>query len=88
MQLTDQQIQNAALAGLDLLSDGDLKVPLRLVRDGHLSVLQMLFSALGRGEIQVVNVPPEPEVNDETSRNETGRTEPDAKGTKDEDGPS
>lgn len=81
MKLTDEQIQKAAIAGLELLSDGDLKVPLRLVRDGHLGILQALFSALGRGEVQVVNVPPEQEMNDEIGRDEIG-----IEGTQSEDG--
>jgi hypothetical protein len=57
MNASPQQIQAAAAAGVELLSDKDLKVPLGVAMGGHLSVLQGLLAALMKGELILVNPP-------------------------------
>ena len=60
MNATPQQIQAAASAGVALLSDKDLKVPLGITIGGQLSVLHSILSAVASGELIVTN-PPTPE---------------------------
>lgn len=60
MNATPQQIQAAASAGVALLSDKDLKVPLGITIGGQLSVLHSILSAVASGELIVTN-PPTPD---------------------------
>lgn len=53
VQIGPQQIQAAAAAGSELLSDKDLKVPLGVA--GALSMLQNILAAVARGELVIVS---------------------------------
>lgn len=52
VQIGPPQIQAAAAAGAELLSDKDLKVPLGVA--SQLSVLQNILAAVARGELAIV----------------------------------
>lgn len=54
VQISPQQIQAAAVAGAELLSDKELKVPLGAA--GALSMLQNLLAAVARGELTFVGM--------------------------------
>jgi hypothetical protein len=58
MNATPQQIAAAAAAGVELLSDRDLKVPLGVAMGGALGVLSNMLNALATGELVLVNAPP------------------------------
>ncbi len=55
MNATPQQVQAAAAAGVDLLSDKELKVPLGIAIGGQLSVLHSILSAVKSGELILTN---------------------------------
>ena len=57
MNATPQQIQTAAAAGVELLSDKDLKVPLGISIGGQLSLLHSILSAVKAGELILTNPP-------------------------------
>ena len=52
------QIQMAAAAGVKLLQQDDLLVPLAVAKSGALSVLEGMLDALAKGEVVLAN--PEP----------------------------
>jgi len=58
MNITTQQVAAAAAAGLELLADKDLKVPVRIAMSGQLGMLQSMLTALAGGEIVLANAPP------------------------------
>jgi hypothetical protein len=87
MNATPQQIQAAATAGVELLSNKDLQVPLGIAIGGQLSVLLSLLSALASGELALVN-PPTPD--QQAAGKEDGDQKPNLKevaGGKSEDPP-
>ena len=57
MNASPQQIAAAAAAGVELLSDKDLKVPLGIAIGGQLSVLHSMLNAVASGELVLVNPP-------------------------------
>lgn len=52
-QVTPVQIQMAASAGVELLSNKDLQVPMSIAKSGALAVLDGLLGAIARGELVV-----------------------------------
>lgn len=57
MNATPQQIRAAAAAGVELLSNKDLPVPLGIAIGGQLSVLHSMLNAVANGELVLVNPP-------------------------------
>lgn len=53
MNVSPQQIQMAASAGVQLLQVDDLAVPLVIAKNGALQVLEGLLGAIARGELVV-----------------------------------
>ena len=53
MNVTPQQVQMAASAGVQLLQVDDLAVPLVISKSGALGVLENLLGAIARGELIV-----------------------------------
>ena len=62
-QVTPVQIQMAASAGVELLSNKDLPVPMSLAKSGALAVLDGMLGAIARGELVVM---PNPEMQQNT----------------------
>lgn len=56
-QVSAVQIQMAAAAGVELLSNNDLPVPMSIAKSGSLSILEAVLQAISRGEL-VVAAPP------------------------------
>jgi len=65
MNASPQQIQIAAAAGVELLSNKDLLVPMSLALSGHLGVLQALLGSIANGDLLVIQVPPQDKVVEE-----------------------
>jgi len=57
MQATPQQIRESAAAGVELLSNKDLPVPLGITLGGQLGILQAMLTAIAKGDLIVVNSP-------------------------------
>ena len=57
-EVTPVQVQMAAAAGVKLLQQDDLMVPLSVSKSGALGVLEGMLSALANGEVVLAN--PEP----------------------------
>lgn len=49
------QVQLAASAGLKLLQQDDLPVPMQVAKSGALSILEGVLSALANGEVVLAN---------------------------------
>lgn len=62
-QVTPVQIQMAASAGVELLSNKDLQVPMSIAKTGALAVLDGMLGAIARGELVVM---PNPEMQQNT----------------------
>jgi hypothetical protein len=60
MNVTPQQIQMAASAGVQLLQVDDLPVPLIIAKGGALSILESFLGSIARGEL-ILTEPPKPE---------------------------
>ena len=60
MQATPQQIRESAAAGVELLSNKDLPVPLGITLGGQLGILQAMLTSIANGDLIVVH-PPTPE---------------------------
>lgn len=60
MNVSPQQIQAAAAAGVQLLSNKELPVPLGIAIGGQLSVLSSMLSAIASGEV-ILTSPPTPD---------------------------
>ena len=59
-EVTAQQVQIAAAAGVELLQVEDLPVPLGVAKSGALGVLEGMLTALANGEVILANPnPPE-----------------------------
>jgi len=72
VQLTTAQIDAAARAGIQLLADPELRVPLSIAEAGHYETLKVFLTALVNGEVlltqgQTVKEKP----NDGTSKTKT-----------------
>lgn len=76
MSASPQQIQAAAAAGVELLSDKDMKVPLGVAIGGQLAVLSGMLNAIAAGEL-VLQAPPAPEqsLEDLTQGETSGETQ-------------
>lgn len=73
-QVTPVQIQMAASAGVELLSNKDLPVPMSLAKSGALAVLDGMLGAIARGDLVVV---PNPELQKAAVPVPDGPTPPD-----------
>lgn len=78
MNATPQQIASAAAAGVELLSDKDLKVPLGIAIGGQLSLLHSILSAVKAGELILTN-PPTPDQQAAADNKEDGDQKPNLK---------
>jgi len=59
-EVTPVQVQMAAAAGVKLLQQEELLVPMSIAKSGALSVLEGMLNALANGEVVLANpVPPE-----------------------------
>ena len=63
MQYNQGQIQQACKAGVQLLTDKDMKVPAQMAVSGELTVLVQVLTALAQGELVAMNAPKEPQTN-------------------------
>jgi len=59
-EVTAQQVQLAAAAGVTLLQVDDLPVPLKVAKSGALGILEGMLQALAQGEV-VLAAPQPPE---------------------------
>ena len=57
-EITPVQVQMAAAAGVKLLQQDDLMVPLSVAKSGALSILEGMLNALANGEVVLTNPPP------------------------------
>ena len=57
-EISPAQIQMAAAAGVKLLQQDDLLVPLSVAKSGALSILEGMLSALANGEVVLANPTP------------------------------
>lgn len=57
MNASPQQIKAAAAAGVELLSNKDLSVPLGIAMGGQLGMLNGMLLALANGDLVLVNPP-------------------------------
>lgn len=55
MNVSQEQIKLAAAAGLALLKDEDLKVPIHLAMNGVLGLLQLVLQGVVNGEVVVID---------------------------------
>ena len=60
-EVSAQQVQMAAAAGVELLANKDLPVPLGVAKSGALGILEGMLTAIANGE--VVLAQPQPENN-------------------------
>jgi len=60
-EVSAQQVQMAAAAGVELLANKDLPVPLSVAKTGALGILEGMLTAIANGE--VVLAQPQPENN-------------------------
>jgi hypothetical protein len=67
MNVSPQQVQMAASAGVQLLQVDDLAVPLVIAKNGALQVLEGLLGAIARGELIVS---PNPELAEKEPTND------------------
>ena len=51
MQITPEQVQMAAAAGLQILNDRDLKVPVAVAKNGSVGILESILLALNSGNV-------------------------------------
>lgn len=58
VNVSPEQVRTAAAAGLTLLADQDLKVPVQVALTGQLGILQSMLSALANGEVVLANPQP------------------------------
>lgn len=58
-EVTGVQVQMAASAGVKLLQQDDLMVPLAVAKSGALSILEGMLSALANGEVVLASPQPE-----------------------------
>ena len=58
-EISPVQIQMAAAAGVKLLQQDDLLVPLSVAKSGALSILEGMLTALSNGEVVLANPPPQ-----------------------------
>jgi hypothetical protein len=58
--VTTEQIKAAATAGLRLLDDKDLRVPMDIAISGQLGILKMLMLGVANGQL-IFTSPPTPE---------------------------
>lgn len=58
-EVTSAQVQLAAQAGVELLKNEELPVPLKMAKSGILGVLEGLLQALASGEVMLMQLPPE-----------------------------
>lgn len=70
VEITSGGIQQAAAAGVKLLSDPELKVPLGLVND--LTVLKILLSNIHTGSVQVMETKEENQIGENNDSEATG----------------
>ena len=56
-EVTPAQVQMAAAAGVELLSNQDLPVPLSVAKSGALGILEGMLQAIANGEV-VLTQPP------------------------------
>jgi len=61
-EVSAQQVQMAAAAGVKLLQVEDLPVPLSVAKSGSLGILDGMLQAIANGEV-ILAQPPEPENN-------------------------
>ena len=57
-EVSANQIQMAASAGVELLKNDALPVPMNIAKSGALSILEGLLIALAQGQLVVTNPPP------------------------------
>ena len=76
--VTPQQVQMAASAGVQLLQVDDLAVPLSISKSGALGMLENLLGAIARGEL-IVSPNPELAAN-QPDPPDDGKKEPQGKG--------
>lgn len=60
VNLSPQQVQAAAQAGLGLLSDPELRVSVTLAVSGHLNYLSVILQGIAAGTVILAN-PPRPQ---------------------------
>ena len=60
-EVSGQQVQMAAAAGVELLANKDLPVPLGVAKSGALGILEGMLTAIANGE--VILAAPQPENN-------------------------
>lgn len=72
MSASPQQIQAAAAAGVELLSDKDLRVPLGVSMGGQLGILSGMLNAIAQGELVLMKPEPAPSMADVLENGEGG----------------
>ena len=60
-QVSPVQVQMAAAAGVQLLSNPDLPVPMAIAKTGNLSILEGILQSLAQGQVVLAAPPPDPE---------------------------
>ena len=65
MQISPDQVTMAAAAGLQILNDRDLKVPIQVAKNGSVGILESILIALNTGQVvladpsQLIPTPPD-----------------------------
>jgi hypothetical protein len=58
-EVSAQQVQMAAAAGVELLANKDLPVPLGVAKSGALGILEGMLTAIANGEVVLASPQPE-----------------------------